>query len=190
MTCQAYGSTRANPSPRDHEHACAPRCAQLSPDAEHPAPSWANRPRVAVRAPTLPRMRAIRAWLACLALLLMVPVAGCQDDTATQEQSAPVTLHRRPAPPPGADESMREAALALVDAREEALRNGDRDAFLATVDPDDLGFSSTQARWFDNLALLPVVDVSIELGDEGVLADVDREGGLQLPIELTMRLEG
>lgn len=132
-------------------------------------------------------MRASRAGLASL---LLLPLVGCQGGTGTSEDPAPVTLPRRSAPAAGADESLRDAALALVDEREQALRAGDRDAFLATVDPDELGFSATQARWFDNLALLPVADVSFELGDDAVLENVSGEGDLQLPIDFTMRLEG
>ena len=36
------------------------------------------------------------------------------------------------------DETLRDAALELVAVRDEALVDGDRDAFLATVDPDAL----------------------------------------------------
>jgi hypothetical protein len=137
-------------------------------------------------------MRASRAWSAGLALLLLLltPLTGCQGDARTTEESAPVTLRQRPAPAAGQDGSMREEALALVETREAALRGDDRGAFLATVDPDELGFSSRQARWFDNLALLPVEDVSFELGDEGLLDDLDGDGGLQLPVDFTMRLDG
>lgn len=132
----------------------------------------------------------MRASRARLASLLLLPLVGCQGGTGTSEDPAPVTLPHRSAPAAGADESLRDAALALVDEREQALRAGDRDAFLATVDPDELGFSATQARWFDNLALLPVADVSFELGDDAVLENVSGEGDLQLPIDFTMRLEG
>ncbi|RYC12996.1 hypothetical protein [Nocardioides zhouii] len=135
-------------------------------------------------------MRASRAWLPCLALVLLLPLTGCEGDAATDQESSPVTLRQRPAPAAGTDESLREAALDLVDARERALQDGDRDAFLSTVDADDLGFSATQARWFDNLALLPVTDVSFELGDEDVMSEVVRDGDLQLPIDFTMRLSG
>ena len=96
----------------------------------------------------------------------------------------------RSAAPAGKDESLREEALALLDERERALADGDREAFLATVDPDELGFSATQARWFDNLARLPVGDVSFELGDEDALADDSDDGELRLPVEFTMRLRG
>ena len=153
MTCQAYGAVPANPLP----------AARLTP--------------------RLRGMRASRAWLACLLLLLTL---GCQADS--NDDLPAVTPSR--SGPAGMDASLREAALALVDEREEALRSGDRDAFLATVDPDELAFSSTQARWFDNLAQLPVTDVSYELGDESVMTQVAGDGDLQLPVDFTMRMRG
>lgn len=128
-------------------------------------------------------MRASRALLVCL---LLVPAVGCQaqDDVAPQEPT------QRSGPPAGMDESLRDAALALVETREKALREVDREVFLATVDPDELGFSATQARWFDNLALLPVGVVSFELGDDAVVEQVTGDGDLQLPVDFTMRLRG
>lgn len=128
-------------------------------------------------------MRSSRAWLAGL---LLLPFVGCQ----AQDEPAPRRPAQRSEAPAGMDESLRGAALELVEARERALRSGDRDAFLATVDPDELGFSATQARWFDNLALLPVGAVSYELGDEDVMTQVSGDGDLQLPVDFTMRLRG
>ncbi len=88
------------------------------------------------------------------------------------------------------DESLRDAALALVDVREQALVDGDREAFLATIDPDAKDFARTQARWWDNVAQLPATDFALELGDEGVMTRVSGAGDLQLPVDFTMRLEG
>jgi hypothetical protein len=132
-------------------------------------------------------MRSSRAWLAAL---LLLPLAGCTGGAESSQDPAPVTLSRRPAPAAGTDESLRAAALELVDEREQALQSGDREAFLSTVDPDELGFSATQARWFDNLALLPVTDVSFDLGDESVMEDVSADGDLQLAVDFSMRLRG
>lgn len=122
-------------------------------------------------------------------LLLLLPTAACQGD-ASEPGARPRDLPDSAGAPAGMEESLREEALDLVERRERALREGDRDAFLATVDPDELGFSATQARWFDNLTLLPVGDVSYELGDEDVMTQVAGEGDLQLPIDFTMRLRG
>ena len=132
-------------------------------------------------------MRASRALLACL---LLLPTLACQAGGQPPVDSPAPDRPERSAAPAGKDESLREEALALLDERERALAAGDREAFLATVDPDELGFSATQTRWFDNLARLPVGDVSYELGDEDALAEVAGRGDLQLPVEFTMRLRG
>ncbi len=132
-------------------------------------------------------MRASRALLACL---LLLPTLACQAGGRPSADSPASDRPDRSAAPAGTDASLRERALALLDERERALADGDRDAFLATVDPDEIGFSATQARWFDNLARLPLSDVSFELGDEDALADDFDDGELRLPVEFTMRLRG
>lgn len=133
-------------------------------------------------------MHASRVWLACL---LLAPTLACRAGGDPPPDDTPgATSSQRSEAPAGKDESLREDALALIDERERALASGDREAFLATVDPDELGFSATQARWFDNLARLPVGDVSYELGDDDVMTKVAGEGDLQLPVEFTMRLRG
>jgi len=132
-------------------------------------------------------MRTSRSLASVVAALLALTLAGCQPGSGEDTDPA---LPSRTTPPAGMDESLRDAALALIDAREEALVAGDRDAFLATVDSDELTFSSTQARWFDNMAQLPVTDVSYELGDEDVMTQVSGAGDLQLPVDFTMRLDG
>ena len=132
-------------------------------------------------------MRASRAWLACL---LLLPTLACRAGGQPPEDSPAPDRQERSAAPGAKDETLREEALALLDERERALADGDREAFLATVDPDELGFSATQARWFDNLAQLPMADVSFEVGEEDALADDFDDGELRLPVEFTMRLRG
>ncbi|GAB3036928.1 hypothetical protein GCM10011376_32170 [Nocardioides flavus (ex Wang et al. 2016)] len=132
-------------------------------------------------------MRVSRAWFACL---LLLPTASCSGGSAPSGAAPQPTLPERSGPPAGMDESLRDAALELVEKREDALVAGDRDAFLATVDPDALTFAATQARWFDNMAQLPLTDVSYELGDESFMTQVAGAGDLQLPVDFTMRLEG
>ena len=128
-----------------------------------------------------------RAWLSSL---LLVPLLACQAQQPADDGPSPRDLPDSSGAPAGMDQSLRDAALDVVEARERALVDGDREAFLATVDPDELGFSATQARWFDNLAQLPVTDVSYELGDEDVMTRVAGEGDLQIPVDFTMRLRG
>ena len=132
-------------------------------------------------------MRTSRAWLGSL---LLVTLLACQAQPPADDGPSPRDLPDSSGAPAGMDQSLRDEALEVVEARERALVDGDREAFLATVDPDELGFSATQARWFDNLAQLPVTDVSYELGDEDVMTRVAGEGDLQLPVDFTMRLRG
>jgi hypothetical protein len=92
-------------------------------------------------------------------------------------------------------EQLRDAAVELVEQREAALRGGDRDAFLATVDDDALQFVATQARWFDNLSAMPVGRVRLDPVEErpasaeaaGVGTDAEE---LRLAVDFTMQLVG
>lgn len=82
----------------------------------------------------------------------------------------------------------REAAIELVEERESALVDEDREAFLTTVDDDELQFVATQSRWFDNLAAMPLDQISLEVVDKPGADSADDE--LQLPVDFTMRLDG
>lgn len=97
-----------------------------------------------------------------------------------------------PTGPPAAESltatRFREAAVEIVEQRESALKDRDRDAFLATVDDDELQFVATQSRWFDNLALMPLADLRLEV--VGKPTTDAEEGELQLPVDFTMRLDG
>lgn len=99
---------------------------------------------------------------------------------------------KQPTGPPTAEPlaatRFREAAVGIVEQRESALKDGDRDAFLGTVDDDELQFVATQSRWFDNLALMPLADLRLEVVGKPA-ADAE-EGELQLPVDFTMRLDG
>ncbi|SEB44487.1 hypothetical protein SAMN04489844_0096 [Nocardioides exalbidus] len=128
----------------------------------------------------------MRVSLGSIACLLLLPTLACQADA--EVESGPALPER--SAPAGMDESLRDAALALVEEREQALVDGDRDAFLATVDPGAEAFATSQARWWDNVARLPATDFSLELGDEGVMTRISGDGDLQLPIDFTMRLDG
>lgn len=67
-------------------------------------------------------------------------------------------------------------AQAVLDARAEAVRDGDRDAFLATVDPSaPAAFKDAQARHFDGLRSLPLRSFALravvhDSGDLGAAA--------------------
>ncbi|HEY3238770.1 MAG TPA: hypothetical protein VGL92_04330, partial [Acidimicrobiia bacterium] len=62
-----------------------------------------------------------------------------------------------PGPRVAAAESRGEAVQAVLDEREAAIRNGDREGFLATVDPGaDEDFKARQAALFDGLRSVPL----------------------------------
>jgi hypothetical protein len=69
----------------------------------------------------------------------------------------------------------RQQIRALLKTRANALERGDRQAFLATVDPVDAKLVKQQSTLYDNLQLLPVESVSYSV-DDGAgypAADVD-----------------
>ncbi|MGH9034885.1 MAG: hypothetical protein ACRD0O_03910, partial [Acidimicrobiia bacterium] len=95
-------------------------------------------------------------------------------------------------------ESRQSAAQAVLDEREAAIRNGDRDAFLATVDPGaDDEFKARQAALFDGLRSVPLSTYELvvrtdEIPDLGLgLRDRYTADGVFLPaVEARYRIEG
>lgn len=84
-------------------------------------------------------------------------------------------------PPRQADLTRADAVAALLDRRAAAIRDRDRDTFLATLDPRaDEPFVTTQLRLFDNLAEVPFdewayrVDAEDTLDVSGLPADLTR----------------
>ena len=59
----------------------------------------------------------------------------------------------------------RQQIRTLLRTRSKALEQGDRQAFLATVDPDDEKLVKQQTTLYDNLQLLPVESVSYSVDD-------------------------
>jgi hypothetical protein len=67
-----------------------------------------------------------------------------------------------PGPRAAAAESRAEAIQTVLDEREAAIRNGDREAFLATVDPGaDEEFKARQAALFDGLRSVPLTSYEL-----------------------------
>ena len=86
---------------------------------------------------------------------------------------------------------------AVLDARVAALSSGDRDAWLATVDPDaPTAFRDAQGRLFDGLRSVPIESYSLEArtddtGDLGGDLGLKYGGPVQLPeTRQRMRLRG
>lgn len=133
------------------------------------------------------RTRGRRTAALLLAAALPLVLSSCTAGKQSSGSPAP-SPPASESPAPGMDESLRDEALALVEAREQALLDGDREAFLATVDPEAEEFAGLQARWFDNLSRLPLSELVLELGHEGVMGSIAGAGDLQLPVELSLRL--
>lgn len=121
-------------------------------------------------------------WLVSRVLVLCLLLVGTGACAVDDHPSRPAAVQ-----PLGPDD-FRVAAGAVVAQREDALHDGDRAAFLSTVDDDALQFVATQARWFDNLAAMPVGDLHLEpvAGDPPSAEGDD----LLLPVDLTFRLDG
>ncbi|HEX2701241.1 MAG TPA: hypothetical protein VHM89_13660, partial [Acidimicrobiales bacterium] len=88
-------------------------------------------------------------WRAAPALVLLLALAA---------HAGPAT----PAPPVAAAPEPLAGAQAVLDARSEAVRRGDRAAFLHTVDPAaPAGFRQAQGRQFDGLRSLPLATYAL-----------------------------
>ena len=133
--------------------------------------------------PTIAIMRSGASAGIVAALLAAVCCGSCSwtDDTLP---TSPATIE------PLSASQFRDAAIELVEQRDAALQGGDREAFLATVDDDELQFVATQARWFDNLAAMPVSNVRLEPVVKRATGVEAEDGELQLPVDFTMRLDG
>lgn len=124
---------------------------------------------------------------AAVAVLVLTTALGAGCSEADQLPAKP------PPAEPMSGDRVRELALDLVEAREEALVAGDKDAFMASVDEDALQFVATQERWWDNLAQLPLADLELAPVHEPAAdgSTSDRSGAdLVLPVDFTMRLDG
>ena len=129
------------------------------------------------------RRLGIPALLVVLALL-----AGCT--SRVEEPSAKPSDAGVSASSADTAKADRRDAVRVMKAREKALRSGNREAWLATVSPSATTFRTTQARYFDNLAKLPVTHISFHVGDMDRLMQISSEGDYQLPVNFTMQLQG
>ncbi|WP_232676947.1 hypothetical protein [Nocardioides sp. R-C-SC26] len=77
---------------------------------------------------------------------------------------------------------------ALLARRSAAVLDGDRDAFLADIDPSSTSLRVTQGGYFDNLRQLPLDAFTYTL-DRGSLVRADR-GGYWVVVRLAQRLTG
>lgn len=108
--------------------------------------------------------------LALPLLCLLLAATGCSDD-ATGDPSSPRSSTSRPgaAADPDAITSADFAAIGrLLDRRAEALVDGDRRRFLATLDPANARLERRQLVVFDNLQGLPIDKLFYGVGSSGL----------------------
>ena len=104
-----------------------------------------------------------------------------------------------PTPAPAQTASDREtAARSVLDVREEAIRSGNRERFLDTIDPAaDPEFKARQARLFDGLRSVPLASYELlvrtdEIADlsAGLEDRYAADGVFLPPVEARYRIEG
>ncbi len=79
------------------------------------------------------------------------------------------------------------AFTKLLDQRARALLDGDRDAFLDTLERGDEGFLTAQEGYYDNLVQLPLAELSYAIDP----ASLVRGGrGYSVVVEISMQLDG
>lgn len=106
--------------------------------------------------------------------------------TPATEQAAPP----EPAPLLGVDAEQAAALRALLATRGEALRSGDRAAWLGTVDPDATAFRARQARVLDNAREVPFAAVDLRVASLATGPSAQRRRELGAPAVLVRVLAG
>lgn len=110
--------------------------------------------------------------------------------------AASVPVRGRVPPAAGLDTARESAVRSLLEARAAAMRDRDRAAWLATVDPTQTGFLDKQGHLFDALEEVPLSDWSYRLDPAspppaGVDLDPVRGAGWWAPgVTLSYRVEG
>jgi hypothetical protein len=112
----------------------------------------------------------IRVVRTTVTAVLLLGLLGCSsatsepdDDPSPSEGSATTSASGEEKFQPTEDD--RAAIRDLLDARAQALEDGDRKAFMATVDKADQKLVHQQQLVFDNLQQLPVVQVAYDVDD-------------------------
>ena len=142
-------------------------------------------------------------WFAALVLLLGACTGACTGGgTGTGDQARPTvttqsTANSGVALPSATDpnEARRQAVVELMAHRAQALRSGDKQAWLSTVSDPTSPFAQRQAAVFDRMRLLPITDFGqrgVEIGPalsaaRAAAVGTDAWGST---VHLTYRLDG
>lgn len=111
--------------------------------------------------------------------------AGPADPEATDPddvRGSPPAVEGLPVPP-----DLDAAFTELLDTRSEAVRRGDREAFLSVLDQRDDGFLVAQQGYFDNLAQLPLATFSYDLDPASL---VRGKRSYSVVVEVALQLDG
>ncbi len=172
--------------PLDHER----------PVADQPAPAV---PRHLAPQPTEGHGRLLTAVAALVALVVLAGAAlvwfdGTQEDdpagpTPTTDASG------SPSGPPDPAAGRAAAVQVLLEDRAQAVRSGDKDAFLAQIDPSQTDFATAQRLLVDRLAEVPFSQWEYEVVGAGPALSEDRalalpEGSAIVRVKLTYRIRG
>jgi len=122
----------------------------------------------------------VRARGCAVALAVALVLGACSSGTdsspAPEAASGSATPSRQADGPYQPTDDDRAEIRDLLDARAQALTDGDAGAFLRTVDPTDDDFVAQQQTLFDNLAQLPVSSVDYAVDDAAGLSPADLPG--------------
>ncbi len=95
-----------------------------------------------------------------------------------------------PGPLIGADAGQAAALRSLLASRAAAMRSRDREAWLATVDPDATAFGERQARVFDNSREVPFAAVDLRVASLATGPSAQRRRELGAPAVVVRVLAG
>lgn len=116
-----------------------------------------------------------------VALLLLVPVAACSDESPAPSGDPEPTGQAVHAP------DVVRGLTRLLDRRADAVRGDDQDAFLAGVDASDTDFLDDQQTYFANLEQLPVGEFGYTIDP----ASLTRAGrSYWAVVDVTLELDG
>ncbi len=118
-----------------------------------------------------------------LAVVLVLSAVGCSDSPSGSQPGDVETRAGEGIPiPPDLD----AAFTATLDQRASSLLSGDRAGFLTGIKRSDRGFATAQRGYYDNLAQLPLQELSYDLDRSSMVRAGDQ---YWVVVEVTLQLE-